>query len=496
MSGAQFKQDDALNSAGFYNSYAARFKRWNETSGITPTVEKNEGIRPDSYLVAPYLSVKRYIDYSREWVVVGAGHAMSCDSNGFLVHSGLKRQCQAMINACIDAAGAVDFATDPTGSTLDRYSASDLSAGVKNSAGVTPTVGEPVAWSLLTAALYSAATTADVSAVANPIGKFIGALVYDAKQSSGTDSSYDPYNPTTLRYHNFQSQVGISVLCDYVLELPVEPFERAQATAKAADYNGSVVATDADIVQDLNGIGATDVAISVALTGHNGDLIAGSFVVTKNGIKLRSKGSALVAGDEDIYYFLDVSTNPDSVKVRGNENDTFLIDFLYTKSPNVYNAPYSTLGVFRGSAVCGTMVTYDDQGKFVPHSNFSYAAVGNGKLTDGLHNEVNFASASPGDSAAELGAELVAVMNAMKDKQDEVVGQIIRVDSDFPKDYLERVRTSYDPILNGVVIDPDTGEERTLDRMPGTATGGLPANVYLAGGDAGTGVVSINLHTR
>lgn len=65
----------------------------------------------------------------------------------------------------------------------------------------------------------------------------------------------------------------------------------------------------------------------------------------------------------------------------------------------------------------------------------------------------------------------------------DIIGQVWKVDTGFPKDYLERVRTAYSGL----------GE---LDKMPGSANSGLPDNITYAGGSAAKGVVRINLINR
>lgn len=62
----------------------------------------------------------------------------------------------------------------------------------------------------------------------------------------------------------------------------------------------------------------------------------------------------------------------------------------------------------------------------------------------------------------------------------EVIGQALQIDTDFPKDYLELVRTRH----------TEFGE---LEKMPGTATEGKPDVLTYSGG---TGLVTINLINR
>jgi hypothetical protein len=65
----------------------------------------------------------------------------------------------------------------------------------------------------------------------------------------------------------------------------------------------------------------------------------------------------------------------------------------------------------------------------------------------------------------------------------DIVGQILAVDTDWPKDHLDRVRTAY-PQLD------------VLNRAPGSATGGLPDAIYFANGSAAEGMVRVNLINR
>lgn len=78
----------------------------------------------------------------------------------------------------------------------------------------------------------------------------------------------------------------------------------------------------------------------------------------------------------------------------------------------------------------------------------------------------------------------MVIANPSSDTMADIIGQVLAVDTDWPKDYLDRVRTAYASAVTGM---------DTLDRTPGSATGGLPDNIYLAGGSAAKGVVRINL---
>jgi len=67
----------------------------------------------------------------------------------------------------------------------------------------------------------------------------------------------------------------------------------------------------------------------------------------------------------------------------------------------------------------------------------------------------------------------------------DVVGQAVRVDTYWPKNYTEFVKTRYSTSISGLPAFND------LDRMPGTATEGLPAEMTYA--NTTVGLVVVNL---
>jgi hypothetical protein len=66
---------------------------------------------------------------------------------------------------------------------------------------------------------------------------------------------------------------------------------------------------------------------------------------------------------------------------------------------------------------------------------------------------------------------------------DDVLGQVWKIDTGYPKDYLDRVRTAYEGMGD-------------LDKMPGTANAGLPDQISYSGGDGTLGMCRINLINR
>jgi hypothetical protein len=90
---------------------------------------------------------------------------------------------------------------------------------------------------------------------------------------------------------------------------------------------------------------------------------------------------------------------------------------------------------------------------------------------------------APGDFLTyDLNSDMVK-WTENSDFFEAVIGQAWKIDTGHPKDYLERVRTAYQGLGD-------------LDKMPGSASGGLPDNITYAGGTAAKGVVRINLINR
>lgn len=67
-----------------------------------------------------------------------------------------------------------------------------------------------------------------------------------------------------------------------------------------------------------------------------------------------------------------------------------------------------------------------------------------------------------------------------------LMGQVLRVETNYPRGYLERVKTRYD--------GTEGPEFNDLDKMPGSATGGYPDNMTYANTSVGTLIV--NFTTR
>ena len=231
------------------------YKQWDDWGKITPNFEISEGIRPaGSFNPAPYLPLVRYNEYFREYFVLSAGKLVGFDSDGYLVPAGLRKQAAAYA-AAFDGAGSVPagIAAGLALTTITKYTALDVQQGVKNSAGVAVTVGEPVVKSFFT---LTAQPAVAVRTVSNPVG----AAMYNFWRHPGGDG----VNPAFYRVSNFNLQHKVAFVCKYLLELPlvqdkatydVAPFVGIAACVAASGTvkSGMYVTYDSDSNYSITG---------------------------------------------------------------------------------------------------------------------------------------------------------------------------------------------------------------------------------------------------
>ncbi len=241
-----------------------------------------------------------------------------------------------------------------------------------------------------------------------------------------------------------------------------------------------------------------------ALTGH----VAGMAVYdgadvspVGSGIAVRaesasggnSTGAAVVAGDYIVECFFDVVTEANGTKrvidmVVADENDTDQnLTTVVSVSKPIGIAPYN---FFRWAGDASNPANYVHHNYKMQHQvavlcdyyielpriddKGLIAFDGLAVVHDGSLN------LTPG---AFLTFDTASDMVAGGSDYSDVIGQVWAIDADFPKDYLDRVRTAYKGL-------------GTLDQMPGSASAGLPDNILYAGGTAAKGVVRINLINR
>jgi hypothetical protein len=121
------------------------------------------------------------------------------------------------------------------------------------------------------------------------------------------------------------------------------------------------------------------------------------------------------------------------------------------------------MATWKGAAKPGDFVTFDIDNHFVA---FSPASLAGGDAQDAFQ------------------------------AQSDILGVVTAIESQWPKQLLDQVKTAYDPRLYSPVVSPDTGvftDGSGLDQMPGSATDGVPHAIHYAGGNLNTAVVTFKL---
>lgn len=191
-----------------------------------PTNTLSEGVSPAGrFIVAPYLPTLRYNEEKHVDVVISSGKVLAMDSKGQIVPAGLRFEAEAYATAL-----ATDVATADA-QALVRYSASDVSKGVRNFKGVLVQANEPVVKSFFTGTVQD-----------NTISYFVGVGQYDIFRHAGGDN----LTPTALRDINMNVQPVIAFLSDYHMQYPVV---KDLATVRSAPLAGiaAVVSAKANI---------------------------------------------------------------------------------------------------------------------------------------------------------------------------------------------------------------------------------------------------------
>lgn len=289
-----------------------------------------------------------------------------------------------------------------------------------------------------TGAAVTAAATFAVSTVTAFLGRTGEALAISnhigvAPYNYWQWAGGDGFNPAQYRKHNHNLQHQVAVLCDYYVEVPYVPL-----VAAAADLSVGTIDAGGANIYDFTTVG-TNVAKNTARTpitfGEGATVTPPATAGADRFLnEVASRANIISAGD----WYLDYTTGILSVYGTAAESDDFneVGDYTITCYKYTAGSAPSTYASATGALVPGDFVMADADSNYV---------VWNGTAVE------------------------------------EIVGQVLAVDDRYPKDALDKVRTAYEGL----------GVEK---QMPGTANGGVPANISYSG--AANAVVRINLINR
>jgi len=407
----------SFNSVG---QYTPSHKPWDHVGNISPVAEKSEGFRP--YLEGmpgAWLPVSFWDKHYENWIVTLAGKIVGADPQGRIVPE------QYML-----AASTVTYTTnDVNVGTIDVRNGNACTSASVSASPIT--LGGVAAWM-------------GVSGVTWAVRSPIGVAPFPYLQWCGDGSANDDgNNPAYYRYHNYNMQHRVSLVCDYMLELPIVPAATASETITAGARTGNV--------QVFGALGNLPVAYNTTRTPTtfaNGTLTDSA---TRFTVQKTATTDLVSTGD----WHIDLVTGIISVYTPTTIAGTYLVSYYN------YAAAPATVSVFAsvvGNPIGGDFLKSDANSNWtlaVPHV-----------FGDGINN--NF------------------------DCFSHIMGQILEVQTE-PKDYLNRVRTAWSNLSTDATGSlPGTAGQ--MDQMPGSATGGYSAAVHYAG--ASNLVALVNLVSR
>lgn len=241
------------------------FNSFNRSSINTPNVWMSEGLHPARHLqVARYLPLLNYDLSIENWKVLYSGKVVALDVNGYVVPAGYAIDIETAVGLGANAWDAGNLT-----SYLNRYSADDVSNGVKNFAGDDVEDGEPVVKSFFT-------DEDATDTILNPIGSPIGMLFVDAWRSNGAGYGVDGQagDPTSYDYANYSLQQGVTVRTRYLIAVPYVSSLSALKVKGLAVYQGSSAPVHGDLVTfnaSSNYVSLTPLAASTFDATTNGD---------------------------------------------------------------------------------------------------------------------------------------------------------------------------------------------------------------------------------
>ncbi|MHA2064042.1 MAG: hypothetical protein ACXABY_06645 [Candidatus Thorarchaeota archaeon] len=440
------------------NQYAATHKAWDHVGNMLPGIEHCEGQRPshDGFTVAPWLPVKFLDKYYENYLVVLPGKIISLDPlGGFMpAQYGLTGASVAYTQLDVDA-GVLDVSTGLPVTAASTVTLANLDGSTGHFMG-----REGLAFNDATQKY--------------PVGVCWSPMIQWAGDGGLLD---DGFNPAAYRQHNYNMQHLVNPLTDYVLHLPLIP---GQVSSESLPSSW----TDSAAVLDGTGGWRTRANTQGQARYDEDDgllPVLDSYPLISVSLDNRpvAKNTPRTPVSSDVTGLLVTEVeSPDGIRQAGD----FYIDYE-VGTLMVYSVDGQTL-----PALAGNTITYF-------HNATAPGAVSSFGCVASTTTELR-----PGDYLkCDANSNFVRA-DPSSDSFFEVIGQVLALDSNHPKDYLDRVRTAFSPALatsalgtlsNGtraVTLSQNRGQ---LDQLTGSATGGMPTLLTYAGG-ADT-IVLINL---
>ena len=432
------------------NQYSATHKAWDHVGNIIPGIEFCEGQRPshEGFGPAAWLPVKFYDKYYENWVTVMPGKVLALDPDGRFMPAqyGLTSASVVYTQNDVDA-GVIDISTGLAVTAGKTVTLSDVDGSTLHFMG-----REGVSFNDATQKY--------------PIGVCWNPMLQWAGDGSLAD---DGFNPIYYRNHNYNMQHMVAPLLDYVIKLPFIP---GAVSSESLPDNWT--------------------ASALLLDGTNG---------WRNRTYVQAQ--ARYDKDNGLYPILDtynvVAVSLDNRPIAKNTPRTPVSSNVSGLLVTEVGGPESVLqsGDFWIDYEVGTLFVYSAGGTTLPAltgaSTISYFhnATAPGAVSAFGSVVATTTELRPGDFLkCDTNSNLVRLDTAV-DSMFEAVGQVLALDDNHPKDYLDRVRTAYSPALGtsaigtmsgGTLASTNSQNQGQLDQLTGSATSGIPTLVTYAGG--------------
>jgi hypothetical protein len=440
--------------------YVGVHKSYDHVGNILPDIEHCEGERPSwEFKPAAWLPVQFYDKYFENWVVTTPGKVLALDPHNRVMPAqyGLAGATVTYTQNDVDA-GVIDITTGLALTATKTVTLTDVDGSTSHFMGRT-------------------GSSFHGTEVKYPIG----VCPYSFHQWAGDGSlNDDGFNPVYYREHNYNMQHQVTPLCDYVIKLPLIP---GQVATESVDNNW----TDAAIAPGGGGSWRTR-ANCTAYARYNATTGLYPVLSTYPVVGWALANNPVAANTPRTTISSTVSNmlvtevaSVDRIVGAGDWWMDYEVGILFVYSANGTTlppvAPASTITYFH-YATAPTVV-----------SRFACVVCTTTELMPGdfliTDTNSNLVRAAPGS------------VNSLA-----VIGQVLAIDSSFPKDYLDRVRTAYDPALrtnsSGTMSNAVAGSASVglgqMDQMSGSATDGIPTLITYAGGS--NAMVIINLIHR
>jgi len=444
------------------NQMTAVHKSWDHVGNIIPGIEYCEGQRPshEAFQPAAWLPVQFYDKYYENWNVIMPGKVLTQDPYGRFIPAqyGL------------------------TGASV-VYNQNDVNAGVIDiTTGLALTTTKTVTLANVDGSTSHFMGRQGVSFV-DTVRKYPVGVCWSPMLQWAGDGSLDDdgFNPAFYRNHNYNMQHKVAPLLDYVIKLPFIPGQVSSEslpnswTASAIVLDGTGGWRSRTNVQANARYNATT-GLYPILSTYN--LVA---VSLDNRPVAKNTGRTPISSNVSGLLVTEV-TAPSALLQSGDFWIDYEVGTLF-----VYSAGGSTLPALTGASTITYFHTFTAPGAV---SAFGCVVATTTEL-------------APSDFVkTDTNSNLVR-LDPTTDSMFDAVGQVLALDSNHPKDYLDRVRTAYSPALqsaaigtlsNGTLASSASQNQGQLDQLTGSATEGMPTLLTYAGG-ADT-IVVVNLICR